>query len=161
MLPTRNDLPLATRQSMADALNATLADLIDLNIQCKSAHWNVKGLQFASLHALFEAIADEAAELADEVAERAVTLGGIAESSLATVAKRTRMPSYNESNLSSHSCLSSIAAALATLASHARKDIDMAAEMGDAVTADLYTGLVRAIDKRLWFVEAHLQQGEA
>ncbi len=158
MLPTRNDLPLATRQAIADALNATLADLIDLNLQCKSAHWNVKGLQFASLHAVFEVIADEVAELADEVAERAVALGGIAEGSLSAVVKRTRLPSYSDSNLSGQSCLSAIAAALATVASLARKDIDMAAEMGDAVTADLYTGLVRTLDKRLWFVEAHLQQ---
>ncbi|NJL68304.1 MAG: DNA starvation/stationary phase protection protein Dps, partial [Microcoleus sp. SM1_3_4] len=34
---------------------------------------------------------------------------------------------------------------------------DKAAELGDADTADLYTEISRAIDKRLWFLEAHLQ----
>ena len=28
-------------------------------------------------------------------------------------------------------------------------------EMGDAVTADLFTGVARDLDKQLWFVEAH------
>ena len=30
-------------------------------------------------------------------------------------------------------------------------------EMGDAGTADMYTEISRAIDKRLWFLEAHLE----
>jgi len=34
---------------------------------------------------------------------------------------------------------------------------DSAAELGDADTADLFTEISRAIDKQLWFVEAHLQ----
>jgi hypothetical protein len=32
-----------------------------------------------------------------------------------------------------------------------------AAELGDADTADLFTEISRAMDKQLWFVEAHLQ----
>jgi starvation-inducible DNA-binding protein len=38
-----------------------------------------------------------------------------------------------------------------------RAKIDRATEIGDADTADLFTEVSREIDKKLWFVEAHLQ----
>ena len=41
-----------------------------------------------------------------------------------------------------------------------RQGIDQTDELGDADTADLYTEISRAIDKRLWFLEAHLQGSE-
>ena len=47
--------------------------------------------------------------------------------------------------------------ALADFGKKVRADIDATAELGDADTADLFTGISRSIDKMLWFVEAHLQ----
>jgi starvation-inducible DNA-binding protein len=37
-----------------------------------------------------------------------------------------------------------------------RAGIDAAATLGDADTADLFTGISREADKYLWFLEAHL-----
>ena len=37
-----------------------------------------------------------------------------------------------------------------------RKSIDEASALGDADTADLFTGISRGLDKSLWFLEAHL-----
>jgi starvation-inducible DNA-binding protein len=38
-----------------------------------------------------------------------------------------------------------------------RKAIDEADTLGDADTADLFTGISRDADKQLWFLEAHIQ----
>jgi starvation-inducible DNA-binding protein len=38
-----------------------------------------------------------------------------------------------------------------------RSNIDATDELGDKDTADIYTGISRAVDKLLWFVEAHNQ----
>lgn len=84
---THHDQPEHRRIAVAALLNRQLADLIDLGIQARQAHWNVKGPQFTSLHALFEELADELGELADVVAERAVMLGGVAQGTLQTVAR--------------------------------------------------------------------------
>jgi starvation-inducible DNA-binding protein len=39
-----------------------------------------------------------------------------------------------------------------------RAAIDDADKLGDADTADLFTGISRDVDKYLWFLEAHLQE---
>lgn len=52
--------------------------MIDLFNQTKHAHWNVKGPEFMQLHELFDSIAERVEEGCDLLAERVVTLGGIA-----------------------------------------------------------------------------------
>ena len=46
MFETSNDLSPSTRQSAIDLLNEHLADAIDLQLQAKQAHWNIKGPNF-------------------------------------------------------------------------------------------------------------------
>ena len=45
-------------------------------------------------------------------------------------------------------------------ANHVREAIDRADELDDKCTSDLYTEVGRAVDKRLWFLEAHIQDRE-
>ena len=79
MFKTKNDLPEAARVKAVDLLNARLADCIDLQTQTKQAHWNVKGQHFIALHELFDKINEEVEDYVDDIAERAVQLGGVAE----------------------------------------------------------------------------------
>jgi len=50
-----------------------------------------------------------------------------------------------------------IAYSLALYGAALRAAIDTATALGDADTADLFTGFSREADKDLWFIEAHLQ----
>jgi hypothetical protein len=75
MHPSSNRLSPEARQKIAEALNASLCDGLDLHGAIKVAHWNVKGPHFASLHPLFETFAVALAGFNDEIAERAITLG--------------------------------------------------------------------------------------
>jgi len=54
MFRTKNDLSLAMRSEAVALLNQRLADCVDLQTQCKQAHWNVKGPSFIALHKLFD-----------------------------------------------------------------------------------------------------------
>src|SRR5256714_15683457 len=94
MFDTKNDLPVNTRTKVIELLNARLADAIDLQTQIKHAHWNVKGPNFIALHELFDKINEEVEDYVDEIAERAVQLGGIAQGTTRTVAKRSSLPEY-------------------------------------------------------------------
>src|SRR3954470_14012513 len=94
MFETKNDLPQATRTRAVQLLNARLADCIDLQTQAKQAHWNVKGPNFIALHKLFDEINEDVDNYVDEIAERAVQLGGVAEGTARMVAKRSSLPEY-------------------------------------------------------------------
>src|ERR1041384_22579 len=94
MYNTKNDLPATTRSKIIELLAARLADAIDLSLQAKQAHWNVRGPHFLMLHELFDKVADETREHADTIAERITQLGGIAEGTVRAVAKRSTLSEY-------------------------------------------------------------------
>lgn len=158
MHTTRHSLAANARAAMIDLLNARLADMLDLATIAKQAHWNVKGPHFQPLHALFDALTDEVRTHADEIAERAVQLGGTARGRTQDIAANSTLPAYPEDAISGGAHIAAIADRLATTTNAMRKAIDEADEAGDAVTADLFTGVARALDKQLWFVEAHEAQ---
>ena len=157
MFKTKNDLPEATRIKAVELLNARLGDCIDLQTQTKQAHWNVKGPNFIALHELFDNINEDLEDYIDDIAERAVQLGGVAEGTARMVAKRSSLPEYPLNATDGRSHVEALSSVLAAFGTAARKGIDQANELGDLDTADLFTEVSRGIDKWLWFVEAHLQ----
>jgi starvation-inducible DNA-binding protein len=154
---TKNDLTEAVRAKVIDLLNARLADCIDLQTQTKQAHWNVKGPNFIGLHELFDKVHSEVSEYVDEIAERAVQLGGVAHGTARTVAKQSTLTEYPAGAVDGRSHVDALSTALAAFGKTARKAIDESNDLGDLDTADLFTEVSRGIDKWLWFVEAHLQ----
>jgi starvation-inducible DNA-binding protein len=154
---TKNDLPAETRAKVADLLNQRLADCIDLQTQCKQAHWNVKGRSFIGLHKLFDEINEDVEEYVDLLAERAVQLGGVAEGTARCVAERSSLSEYPLEISESEDHVDALSSALAAFGKVTRQDIDKLQQIGDADTADMLTDISRGIDKWLWFVEAHLQ----
>jgi starvation-inducible DNA-binding protein len=157
MHPTRNDLPEPVRAKVVELLNDRLADAIDVHTQLKHAHWNVKGPQFIALHELFDKLHDEFEDYVDDIAERAVTLGGKAHGTARLVVARSKMAEYPAAATTGHEHVEAVANALASFGKAARAAIEAADELRDKDTADLFTGVSRGVDKALWFVEAHLQ----
>jgi starvation-inducible DNA-binding protein len=154
---TKNDLSETVRTKVIALLNARLADCIDLQTQTKQAHWNVKGPHFIGLHELFDKVYSGVGEYVDEIAERAVQLGGVAEGTARMVAKNSTLSEYPASAVDGRSHVDALSTALASFGKTARKAIDESNELGDLDTAELFTEVSRGIDKWLWFVEAHLQ----
>jgi len=156
---TKNDLPSAVREKTVALLDARLADCLDLHSQTKHAHWNVKGPSFIALHELFDQVAAAVLEFGDEIAERAVQLGGVVHGTSRSVAARSGLPEYPASATTGRDHVDALATALAAFGKNARAAIKAADELGDQDSADLFTEVSRGIDKWLWFVEAHVQAG--
>ncbi len=145
---------------MIALLNRQLADVLDLGLQAKQAHWNVKGPHFIGLHELFDKIAEELEEFTDDIAERAVEMGGVALGTVQVVSKKSRLKTYPLDLASGREHVAALSSALAKFGATTRDAIDLAAKAGDADTADLFTEVSRGADKLLWLVEAHAQPKE-
>ena len=154
---TRIDIPAEAREQLVELLNARLADSFDLYSQLKQAHWNVKGSDFIQLHELYDAVAESILEFVDMIAERATALGGLALGTARMTAEATTLEEYPLDAVVGKETVAAVADRLAAFGSSAREAIETATDLGDMDTADLFTAISRAVDKHLWFVEAHLQ----
>ena len=154
---TKIDIAKGKREKIIEILNQSLADAIDLKSQAKQAHWNVKGSSFIALHELFDQVATEAEVYIDDIAERVTSLGGTALGTIRVAAERSSLSEYPHEITDGTAHVDALSTALADFGKAARKNIDKTDELGDADTADIYTGISRGVDKLLWFVEAHNQ----
>jgi starvation-inducible DNA-binding protein len=157
MYETENDISLKRRTELNALMNLRLASAVDLQMQMKQAHWNVKGPSFIGLHELFDKVAEAIEDYVDQIAERIVQLGGIAEGTVRVAAARSRLAEYPLQIADGLAHVEGVARALSTFGKEARLTIDEVNALDDADTADLFTEVSRGIDKWLWFVEAHSQ----
>ena len=154
---THIDVDASTRKKVCDILQQALADSTDLVCQAKTAHWNVKGPQFIALHKLFDELYEEMAAHVDTIAERIGSLGGTVMGRVQDSAKTTRMPEYPMGLSESMDHVKSLAKSYGAFANAVRADIDKCEELEDKVTADILNAITAAVDKNIWFLEAHLR----
>ena len=157
LFPTKNDLPESIRVEVIPLLNQRLAECIDLQLQCKQAHWNVKGPSFIGLHKLFDETYEAVEGYVDSIAERIVQLGGIAEGTVGAVEGRSTLVDYPLALATGAEHVAALSDALSGFARAARVGIEEMQELKDADSADMLTEISRGVDKWLWFVEAHQQ----
>jgi starvation-inducible DNA-binding protein len=157
MYRTENDIPQNNRSELNALMNLRLASAVDLQMQMKQAHWNVKGPNFIGLHQLFDQVDEAVESYVDLIAERIVQLGGVAEGTVRAAALRSHLPEYPLDIADGMSHVDAVATALSTFGEAVRGTIYEANALDDADTADLFTEVSRGIDKWLWFVEAHSQ----
>jgi starvation-inducible DNA-binding protein len=158
LLATRNSLPEDVRRQVAELLNRRLADAVDLQTQCKQAHWNVHGPQFIALHKLFDEVHESATDYADEIAERVVQLGAVAHGTARDAAEQSELDEYPNAIVSGEDHAKALSSALAAFASRMRFAIAETDELEDPITSDLCTEISRGTDKWVWMIEAHVQE---
>lgn len=157
LLPTKHPLSAETRKASVDTLNAQLADTFDLMSQCKQAHWNLKGANFIALHELYDQFEEGLEEYVDAIAERVTALGGVATGTVRMAAAHSRLPEFPLGPIECMASVAALADRFAALAKTTGDAILSTDEDGDKGSSDLLTGVVRDLDKWLWFLEAHLQ----
>src|SRR5712672_4336950 len=120
MYETENDIPEQRRSELNALINQRLADAVDLQMQMKQAHWNVKGPHFIGLHELFDKANEAVASYVDLIAERVVQLGGIAEGTVRAAAQRSRLAEYPLDIADGAAHVEAVARALSTFGREAR-----------------------------------------
>lgn len=135
-------------------LNKIQADAHALFIKFHDLHWNVKGMQFFSIHEYTEKSYDEFAEIFDAVAERAIMLGGkavVGVDALAKLAciKHDPKPSYSPTEV-----LEIVLADYQHLLGEFKK-LDEVAE-GDTTTQAYAQEQIAHYEKAIWMLNATL-----
>jgi starvation-inducible DNA-binding protein len=151
------DLKSNTKTAMIELMNARLAEVLDLSLLTKQAHWNIKGPQFIAVHEMLDGFRAELDVHSDTIAERVAQLDGIALGTVQAVSKATSLPAYPTDIRKIPDHLQALAERYAASAKTAREGIATADEAGDADTADILTAYSRELDKSLWFIKSHLE----
>jgi starvation-inducible DNA-binding protein len=155
---THNDTKNNAKAASMEALQARLADGIDLALVTKQAHWNLKGPQFIGVHLMLDGFRDEQDEWNDMMAERITQLGGTARGTVQEVGRETKLSPYPTDIYAIADHIKALIERYAAFANAVRTNIDDTDEAGDAGTSDLLTEISRGVDKQLWFLEAHTQE---
>ncbi len=74
MYVVKSPLSDANLQTVSEALQGALVDLVDLALVAKQIHWNVVGPRFRSVHLQLDEVVTTARAHSDTVAERAAAL---------------------------------------------------------------------------------------
>lgn len=156
--PSHVNLPKETRAELVEVLNTNLANAIDLYLQLKHAHWNVKGVHFISRHELYDRLSDRLREQYDTLAERIAQLGGYAEGTARMVAKSSGLKEYQREVVEGDEQVRMLTERYAAYAASLRRGLDRAAELEEPATEDVFTELLRDAEMDLWFIESHLVQ---
>jgi starvation-inducible DNA-binding protein len=147
----------SVRRDSITNLNQLLADTIVLRDLYQKHHWQASGPAFYPLHLLFDKHRAEQADLADQVAERIMALGGVSVAMPADVAVVTLIPPPPRDREPAAVQLARLLQAHEVVLEEARAMARRAAEAGDDGTNDLLvSGVIRTNEAQVWFVAAHL-----
>lgn len=137
-------------------LQATLVELIDLSLIGKQLHWSVSGPLFRSLHLQLDELVESWRDLADTVAERAVTIGFWPDGQARAVAEGSDLTGLGRGPVQDHKVVALLAHSVAETAERARTRMDRLGDV-DLASQDVLTGVVRALEEQQWMLRAQLR----
>ncbi|WP_149202419.1 Dps family protein [Actinotalea subterranea] len=150
---TTSPLDEAAKAATGAALNRVLADLVDLSLVAKQAHWNLVGRGFRSLHLQLDEVVDAVRLFADDVAERAVTIGVVPDGRAATVARDSALPEHPAGLVKDVDTVPYFVEALLAAIGRLRDAVAETADT-DVISQDLLIGITAALEKHLWMFQA-------
>ena len=155
MAQTASDLSTDARVEIATALNQALAETVVTTMLAQNYHWNVTGMSFGQLHALFQAIYEDHFAGQDDLAERVRAIGQTAEGKLAVHLERSKV-SEGDAAAEDREMVRHLADAQETIGATLAGLSELAATHGDVRTEDLAIERGRIHDKFAWMLRAHL-----
>ena len=139
--------------SLAEDLQQVLADLIELHLQGKQAHWNVVGTNFRDLHLQLDELVDFAREGSDTIAERMRALDAVPDGRSDTVAANTSLPQFPADELDTAEVVDLITTRTYATVETLRAVHD-AVDAEDPSTADILHSQIDGLEKLAWLIKS-------
>lgn len=147
-------------QQMVERLHKLLADEYVLYQKTWGFHWNLFGPRFNDLHLFFEKQFLSLADVVDEVAERILQLGGVADMSLGAMLRKTRLKEAGEIVPNPDEMITQLLHDHESIIRAIRVDAREAAEhFDDAGTNNFLCDLIEKHEKMAWMLRAFLTTG--
>ena len=134
-----------------ELLQTTLVELIDLSLQAKQAHWNVRGRQVRALHLQLDEVTDEYRLWSDDVAERLVTLG-IVPDGRASAVEGSTLDTFPMGWVDDAQVIDLFVNRLDQVGASLKERIQ--ALESDPVSQDMLIGILGGIEKQRWMIQA-------
>lgn len=143
-------------EEVVGKLNAYLSSLQISYMNVRGYHWNIEGKQFFMLHSKFEEVYNTLNEMADEVAERILILGG---KPLHSFSEYLKISEINEqTNVSSaKESINNLLNDTKKLLDIEREILSFASENGDEGTVGLLSEYIGEQEKMTWMLNAQLK----
>lgn len=142
-------------EKMGPILHDRLRGLLDLAMTLKHIHWNVIGPGFIAVHEMLDEHEADVRLMADAVAERIATFGGIPNGLPGHLARERSWDDYSIGRAVVAAHLGALDKVYDGVIEDHRTAIGET-EKNDPVTADLLTGQTGKLELYQWFVRAHL-----
>ena len=145
----------AHRAKVVKVFSQLLADSYLLYLKTQNYHWNVKGPNFKSLHALFEEQYQDLQEAVDEIAERIRGLGHAAPGSFAEFAQLSSLTEASK-GIDATQMIKELLADHEAMAQYAHKLLAVTSEANDAVSESLLNDRLAVHEKTAWMLRSSL-----
>ncbi|WP_404378613.1 Dps family protein [Caenispirillum salinarum] len=152
-MDVRIGVPEEHRKRLADGLAKVLANSYVLLGKTHGFHWNVTGLQFHSLHEMFEEQYQDLQDAVDEVAERIRALGFVAPGSLSDFLRMSDIVDTRKAP-DAMDMVRQLAEDNEALSRACKDVVSLCHQAEDTVTEDLMNGRMAAHDKTAWMLRA-------
>ena len=156
MEDTAHELKKNEKTAIVEGLHQALADTSVATMKSQFYHWNVKGMSFGSLHAMFQEIYEDHFTGQDDLAERVRALGAPAEGSYKAFLERTKIKEATEV-ISAENMVRDMTQTQETIAATLRSLAQEAGEQRDPLTEDLAIARAQVHEKFAWMLRAHLE----
>ena len=151
-LATPTDLPSNALSSVADALNASLADCYALYFKTKNFHWHVSGPHFRDYHLLLDDQATQIFAVTDAIAERVRKTGNTTLRSIGDIARRQTIKDNDADFVAPADMLAELRDDNLKLVESFRAVKQAAESAGDNATSGIVDEWTDQAEERAWFL---------
>ena len=137
-------------------LNQIQADAHALFVKFHDYHWNVKGIQFFSIHEYTQKAYEELSEIFDEVAERAIQLGGKAITDPQELNKLAHIKPAGKDSYTPVEVLNGVLEEYKHMLGEFKKLEELAEEVKDSTTVAMAQDKIAEYEKAIWMLNATL-----
>jgi starvation-inducible DNA-binding protein len=151
-LDTPTDIKSNKAASVADALNAILADSFALYLKTKNFHWHVSGPHFRDYHLMLDDQATQILGTTDAIAERVRKTGNVTLRSVGDIHRRQRIKDNDKEFVSATDMLAELREDNLALVESLREAKEIVDEAKDNATSGILDEWTDLAEERAWFL---------